>query len=205
MKHVSTNYEQSGRTGQKRRTRDQLVAAARALITEHGAAPTVEDAALAASVSRTTAYRYFPNQRALLVAAHPEVAVSSLLPPGVGDTVEERLDVAVTAFIDLILETENQQRTMLLLALKDAPSAELPLRQGRAIAWFRDALAPLEGKLTDEDLQLLAVAIRSAVGIESRVWLTDVAGRSRDEASKIMLWSARAMLAHALDSGPPKI
>ena len=33
----------------------------------------VEDAAAAASISRTTAYRYFPNERALLVAAHPEI------------------------------------------------------------------------------------------------------------------------------------
>ena len=32
------------------------------------------------SISRTTAYRYFPNKRALLVAAHPEIAATSMLP-----------------------------------------------------------------------------------------------------------------------------
>ena len=57
----------------RRRTHAALVAAARDLVAE-GLTPTVEDAAARADVSRTTAYRYFPNRTALLVAAHPEVA-----------------------------------------------------------------------------------------------------------------------------------
>jgi len=203
MLDVSSSYEQVGRTDQKRRTRDQLIAAARGLIAEHGAAPTVEEAALAASISRTTAYRYFPNQRALLVAAHPEVAATSLVPAGVGSSVEERLDVAVKAFTDLVLDTEVQQRTMLLLSLQGGSSADLPLRQGRAIGWFTDALAPLREQLGDEALHLLAVAIRSAVGIESMVWLLDVVGLSRDQAARLVQWSARAMLREVLSSGPP--
>lgn len=203
MLDVSSSYEQVGRTDQKRRTRDQLVAAARGLIAEHGVAPTVEEAALAASISRTTAYRYFPNQRALLVAAHPEVAATSLVSAGVGSSVEERLDVAVKAFTDLVLDTEVQQRTMLLLSLQGGSSADLPLRQGRAIGWFTDALAPLREQLGDEALHLLAVAIRSAVGIESMVWLLDVVGLSRDQAARLVQWSARAMLREVLSSGPP--
>ena len=65
---VSTAYELNGRTNQKRRTRDALVAAARSIVAE-GRTPTVEEVAESASISRTTAYRYFPNQRALLAAA----------------------------------------------------------------------------------------------------------------------------------------
>ena len=52
-------YESTGRTAQKNRTRKALIDAARALIVS-GITPTVEDAAAAASISRTTAYRYFP-------------------------------------------------------------------------------------------------------------------------------------------------
>jgi len=48
------------------------------------AAPTVEEAAAAASVSRTTAYRDFPNQKSLLVAAHPETEAVSLVPDDAG-------------------------------------------------------------------------------------------------------------------------
>jgi AcrR family transcriptional regulator len=203
MKVVSSSYEQSGRTQQKRRTRDQLIAATRTLIAEQGSAPTVEQAAAAASISRTTAYRYFPNQKALLVAAHPETATASLLPAGVGNDAEERLGIAVKAFTDLIIETEAQQRTMLLVSLEPGTSGDLPLRQGRAIAWFEDALAPLSARLNQADLHRLALAIRSAVGIESMVWLTDVGGLSRAQAVRVMQWSARALLNEAVTSGPP--
>jgi AcrR family transcriptional regulator len=196
---MSTPYERTGRTRQKRRTRDALVAAARDLVARGGAAPTVEAAAQAAAVSRTTAYRYFPSQRALLVAAHPETTTSTLVPADAGADPEERLLGAVTAFIRIVVDTEQQQRTMLRLSLDPETSSEsLPLRQGRAIAWFEEALAPLRGRLTDAEIPRLALSVRSAVGIESLVWLTDIAGLTREEAAERMLWVARALLLQAL-------
>ena len=113
MKTVSTPYELTGRTRQKQRTRAALVGAARHLLAQGGTAPTVEAAAEAASVSRTTAYRYFPTQNALLVAAHPEIAASTLVPEDAGDDPEARLLGAVDAFIRIVVDTEHQQRTML--------------------------------------------------------------------------------------------
>lgn len=199
---MSTPYERSGRTRQKLRTRNHLVAAARELVARGGASPTVEEAAAAASVSRTTAYRYFPNQKALLLAAHPETDATSLLSPGASDDPETRLRAAVVAFTRLIAETEPQQRTMLRLSLDpDIAGADLPLRKGRAIGWFEDALSPLSGQFSAPEIHRLAIAIRSAVGIESLVWLTDVAGLSRREAGELMQWSALAMLRHALAGG----
>ena len=200
---MSYGYEQAGRTRQKRRTREHLIAATRTLIAENGIAPTVAEAAAAASISRTTAYRYFPNQKALLVAAHPETETTSLLPTGFGADSTERLRVAVRAFHRIILGTESQQRTMLLLSLQPGADNELPLRQGRAIAWFEDALAPLRQQLAEDDLHRLAVAIRSTVGIESMVWLTDVAGLSRAHAARLMQWSAQALLHYALSGDLP--
>ncbi|MET0826166.1 MAG: TetR family transcriptional regulator, partial [Acidimicrobiales bacterium] len=73
----TASYESTGRTGQKQRTRDALVTAARGLVAD-GRTPTVEETAEAAGISRTTAYRYFSNQRSLLVAAHPETEATSL-------------------------------------------------------------------------------------------------------------------------------
>jgi AcrR family transcriptional regulator len=196
---MSTPYERTGRTRQKRWTRHALVAAARDLVARGGAAPTVEAAAQAAAVSRTTAYRYFPSQRALLVAAHPETTTSTLVPADAGADPEERLLGAVTAFIRIVVDTEQQQRTMLRLSLDPETSSEsLPLRQGRAIAWFEEALAPLRGRLTDAEIHRLALSVRSAVGIESLVWLTDIAGLTREEAAERMLWVARALLLQAL-------
>jgi AcrR family transcriptional regulator len=199
---MSTAYELAGRTQQKQRTRNALVDAARNLVAR-GLSPTVEDAAAAASISRTTAYRYFPNQRALLAAAHPETSAESLLPPDAPDDAAERLDLVVQAFMRVILDTEQQQRTMLRLSLEADPneSSDLPLRQGRAIGWIEEALAPLRSRLDDAELHRLALAVRSAAGIEALVWLTDIAGLSRSEAVELMRWSARAMYDSAL-AGP---
>jgi len=195
MSTVSSAYEQNGRISQKRRTRDALVAAARELVAQ-GRAPTVEEAAETAAISRTTAYRYFPNQRALLAAAHPETATESYLPDDAPNDVAVRLDLVVEAFTRLVVETEGQQRTMLRLSLEasDAERAQLPLRQGRAIKWIEEALSPLQPTMSPSEVHRLAVAIRSATGIEAFVWLIDVAGLSRDEATSLMRWSAQAML-----------
>jgi len=184
---------------QKRRTRQALLAAARELVSQ-GATPTVEEAALKASVSRTTAYRYFPSQRALLVAAHPEIEVRSLLPESPPEDPELRLDLVIQRFMGLILETEEQQRTMLRLSLEPDPGQRgpLPLRQGRAIGWIAEALAPLAERLPEVELQRLVLAIRSAAGIEALVWLTDVAGLTREEAIALIRRSARALLRSAI-------
>jgi AcrR family transcriptional regulator len=194
-----------GRTRQKQRTRDALVAAARDLVAA-GVAPTVEQAAEAAGLSRPTAYRYFANQRALLAAAHPETIADSLLPADPPDDPESRLELVIKALTDVIVDTEEQQRTMLRLSL-DGDSAErggLPLRQGRAIGWIEDALSPLEaGQLSADARRQLVLAIRSAVGIEALVWLTDVAKLSRTDAVNLMRWSAQALLHAAVTGRPP--
>src|SRR5215208_1915615 len=68
---------ETGRANQKRRTRAAIVEAARRLL-DQGTTPTVADAAAAALVSRTTAYRYFPTQEALLVEVSMEVDVDDI-------------------------------------------------------------------------------------------------------------------------------
>ena len=199
---MSIPYELSGRTRQKQRTRSALVAAARDLVAR-GHTPTVDEAATIASVSRTTAYRYFPSQRALLVAAHPEIEARSLLPETAPSDVVARLDAVVMAFLHLIVDTEAQQRTMLRLSLDPDPDhrGELPLRKGRAIGWIGEALSPLRGVMSARDIRRLIFAIRSAAGIEALVWLTDIAGLSRKEAVQLMRWSAGALLRSAMVDG----
>jgi AcrR family transcriptional regulator len=194
---MAISYERTGRTRQKARTRAALVDAARVLLAG-GRTPTVEEAAEAAGVSRATAYRYFPNQRALLVAAHPEIEATSLLVADAPADPHERLERTIAELIRLTVDTEPELRTMLRLSLEPHGGEELLLRQGRAIGWIEDALAPLQGRLRPSALRRLILAIRSACGIEALVWLTDVAGLSRQQASKLMRWSALALLRAAL-------
>ena len=198
---MSTPYEASGRVEQKSRTRNALVAAARELVAR-GLAPSVAEAADAAAVSRTTAYRYFPNQRSLLAAAHPETGAKSMLGEDPSADPAQRLDEVVRSFTGMILETEAQQRTMLRLSLEDDPADRggQPLRQGRAIGWITEALEPVRDQLSEDDLHRLVLAIRSATGIEALVWLTDIGGLSGEAAVELMRWSAQAMLQAALSS-----
>ena len=196
---MSTAYEETGRARQKQRTRTALVASARDLVAQGGRPPTVAEAAEAASVSRTTAYRYFPTQKSLLLAAHPEISATSMLPADIGDDPEERLAAALRGFLAMVVDTESQQRTMLRLSLEPVAGApELPLRQGRAIGWFTEALSPLTPRLGADAVHRLAVSVRAVAGIEALVWLVDVAGFSQDEAVEQMVWSAVALVRRTL-------
>lgn len=195
----SEPYESKGRTAQKMRTRKALVDAARALIVS-GVTPTVEEAADAASISRTTAYRYFPNQRDLLIAAYPEIEMKSLMGDPPPETAEARLNAVVSEYLRFTIDNEAGLRAALRLSLESHGEhhEKLVLRQGRAVTWLKDALEPLNGQIPEKAVERLVYAIRAASGIEALVWLCDMAGLSRDEAQDIMIWAAQALLRSTL-------
>ncbi|MDP9325748.1 MAG: TetR/AcrR family transcriptional regulator [Candidatus Dormibacteraeota bacterium] len=203
---MSIPYELTGRTQQKARTRNSLISAARELLAE-GLTPTVERTADRAAISRTTAFRYFPNQRAMLLATYPQLGELSLMGPGAPEDPMARLEAVTQEFTRQVLAYEPELRAQLHLALEPGPSRQdaLPLRQGRGIGWIEDALAPLRQTLPGRELRRLVLAIRATLGIEALVWLTDVAGVSREEAVDIMRSSARTLLRSAIaDAAPAK-
>ena len=75
-----------------------------------------DESAASAGISRTTAYRYFPSQRALLLAAHPEIEQKTLLPPDPPEDVPARLDIVLTELARINLDWEPELRTALRLA-----------------------------------------------------------------------------------------
>jgi AcrR family transcriptional regulator len=200
----SIPYELTGRTNQKARTRAAMLTATRELLAE-GVTPTVEKAADRAEISRTTAYRYFPNQRALLLASYPELDAPSLLDAEAPADPSARLEAVSEALGRQILEHEPELRAMLRLSLESpAPTREaLPLRQGRAIGWIEDALAPLRDRMPSSELRRLVLAIRATLGVEALVWLTDIGGLSREEAVEIMRSSARTLARAAISGATP--
>jgi AcrR family transcriptional regulator len=193
-------YLHTGRTSQKARTRDALIAAARQLLAK-GATPTVEAAATEASVGRTTAYRYFPNSRALLAATVPEIEMNSLLGADPPEDPLARLEIVAESLTRRIVEHEPEYRTQLRLALEGEPagSERVPLRRGRRIEWIEEALAPLSGRIPDGELRRLVLGICATLGIEALVWLTDMGRLSREEAVEVMRSNARTLLRSALE------
>src|SRR5919199_4495828 len=193
-------YLHTGRTNQKVRTRDALIAAARQLLAE-GAPPTVEAAAAEASVGRTTAYRYFPNSRALLVATFPEIEMDSLLGEDPPEDPMARLEIVAEHLTRRIVEHEPEYRAQLRLALEGDPAGgeSLPLRVGRRVEWVEDALAPLRGRIPEPELRRLVYGVCATLGIEALGGLTDMGGLSREEAAEVMRSNARELLRSALE------
>ncbi len=193
-------YLHTGRTSQKVRTRDALIAAARQLLAK-GVTPTVEEAAAEASIGRTTAYRYFPNSRALLAATYPEIEMRSLLGADPPEDPLARLEIMVESMTRQILEHEPELRAQLRLALEGEPAGgeSLPLRRWRRIRWIEDALSPLRGRMPEGELRRLVLGIGATLGIEALVWLTDMGGLSREEAVEVMRSNARTLLRSALE------
>jgi AcrR family transcriptional regulator len=162
--------------------------------------PTVAEAAEKALVSRTTAYRYFPTQQALLLASYPEIGKTSVLgddPPG---DINTRFEIVFAEMARQVTENEIPLRAMLKLSLDTLPKSDEPLlRRGRRRAWVEDALAPLRENMNDNQFDRLVLATTAATGIEAFVWLTDIARLDPDEALDIMRFTAETLLgtAHA--------
>jgi len=193
-------YLHTGRTSQKARTRDALIAAARQLLAE-GVTPTIEAAAAEAAIGRTTAYRYFPNSRALLAATYPEIEMDSLLGADPPEDPLARLEMVLEGQTRQLLEYEPELRAQLRLALEGDPAGGdgLPLRRGRRIRWIEEALSPLSERMSKPKLRQLVYGIGATLGIEAFVWLTDMVGLSREEAVEVMRSNARTLLRAALE------
>ena len=83
----------------------------------------------------------------------------------------------------------------------------MPVRSERRMTWIRVALKPLEGKLPEDTLRRLTMALALTFGTEAIITLRDVCQLEPDEAKQTMLWAARGLLNAALDegtSGPQK-
>ncbi len=188
------------RLAQKLRTRAALLRAARELIAE-GQTPTVTEVADAATVSRATAYRYFPTQEALLVEARlDETAptVASLFGAGAPTDPEDRAALVQNVLYDLARDNETQYRVFLrgslTRSLQNANGTEEPLRGARRAALLAEALEPLAGELPAEEIERLKTALAMLVGVESMVVLRDVLRLGHDDARDAGEWAVRQLL-----------
>ena len=191
---MNVPYQDTGRVQQKARTLEALVAATRRLL-RSGVTPTVEEVAAEARVSRTTAYRYFPTQRSLLLAAYPEAGKESVLGDDPPADVASRFNIVFAEMARQVTENEAPLRSMLRLSLEPSTDGDQPLlRRGRRRLWIADALAPLRANMSDDDFDRLVLAIAATTGIESFIWLTDIARLTADEALRTMRFTAQTLL-----------
>jgi AcrR family transcriptional regulator len=168
---------------------------------ERGAIPSVSEVAEAASVSRATAYRYFPSQAVMIQEAVGE-ALGPILDwhSDLGDA-EERISQLI-AFAYPRMETyETTLRAALQLAIQQRArlqagtlGEEEPIVRGHRKELLGEALRPLKGKLRRPAFDRLTQSLSLIFGTEALVVLKDIWGLDGDEARRVAVWAAHALV-----------
>jgi AcrR family transcriptional regulator len=199
--------EKSGRPNQKARTRKDLLQAASRLM-KQGRAPTLEEVAEEALVSRATAYRYFPSAEALLVEASVDVAVPGPEEMFRGETSTDpvaRLQRVETTLYDMILANEPLLRAMLAHSIQQGMRADedgkVPRRQNRRIPLIDAALAPARDEFKPGAVKTLLKALALIMGPESSIVVKDVLQLDDADARKVKRWAIRALVEAARRPG----
>lgn len=194
------------RLNQKARTRTALLESARTLVRE-GHRPTVEEAALAAGISKRTAYRYFDSQDHLLADAaleglRPKIA-EMLDAVSASDGVHSRVTSLARALSNLSTEHDSELREMIRASLnrgasKGQPGAP-PMRGSRRLDWIRTALQPLDDTFSADQMAKLTDALAVCLGIDASMVLRDICGVTGAEAEDLMVWMATTMIDKAIN------
>lgn len=168
-----------------------MIATARDMM-QQGQSPSVSDVAEQAEVSRSTAYRYFPTQAAMVYA----VVGESLGP--ILDWTSEKVD-PVERIGDLIAESfpvisanEMTFRAALRVALDNdgtSISGNSPSR-GHRVELLEHALATLPP--SDSRTQLVQ-ALSVLFGIEGLVVLRDICGLDHPASLRVIAWAAETL------------
>ncbi|WP_155888894.1 TetR/AcrR family transcriptional regulator [Inquilinus limosus] len=188
----------TGRSNQKLRTRQALLAAARHLM-DRGEPVTVIAAAEAAAISKATAYRYFSDSDALTLeavldggVATPEEIV------GEAENVRERVLRVARYLFRLTRDAETKFRLFLARALDawvaDGGRMTIDLRGGRRLPMYEHALAPVRSRMTPHDFDFLVKSLSAASGMEAYIALKDVCRVNDAMADAILASNISAIL-----------
>jgi AcrR family transcriptional regulator len=188
----------TGRSSQKARTRQALLAAARQVM-ERGEPVTVLAAAQEAGISKATAYRYFSTSETLILEATLDAKVAT--PEEiVGDAqdVRERVIRVQRYLFTLTRASETKFRLFLARALDasvaDRGHASREIRGGRRLPMYEHALAPVRSRLSRKQFQFLVLSLSAASGMESYLALKDVCRVDDATADRIAVSNIEAIL-----------
>ena len=185
------------RDRQKAETREQIIEAVHAVLTEeHPATLSMPRVAARAGTSLRTLYRYFPTKEALIDAASETFVVS---PDEVGgrlglDNLAEYLRIQWSQFSRSVAAVRAQHATPAGRALRDT-------RLPRQRALVRAALVEHGVSLPDDDLDRLTDLVIATLSSSMYLELVDRMGRSDDEAARMAAFAVAAVVDHATHQG----
>ena len=200
-----TQPAEEAERGPRARTRRLMLETAIALM-QRGETPSVSDVAEAAGVSRATAYRYFPSQADLVHAVVDEGLGPILSWQSDSADAEERVADLLKLSMPRIVEFEATFKAALKLSLEQwargragTLGEEPEFKRGHRIDLLREALAPLEGKLSPKKIDRLAQALSLVFGVEVLTVLKDIWGLDGQETQSVAQWAASALVRAALE------
>jgi AcrR family transcriptional regulator len=195
-----------GREAQRRRTRKAIVDAAVRLSAD-GGAPSVDEIAAAADVSRRTVYLHFPSLDQLLIEAtlgalNEPAVETALADPAVATDAAARVETLIRTLLLAEPDSLPLGRRLIRLTVDPPPDAAraqtAPRRSPRRIGWLEQACEPLRDTLGPEAFERLISALCTVVGWEAQVALRDVRGLDPQAELEAVIWGARALVAAAI-------
>ncbi len=169
------------------------------------------EAADRALISVATAYRYFSSAEDLWWEASKTIAFQGALADAnqrieaAGTDPQARLEALIRSTGFRMLDDQAPYRQMVKAALDqwfrqaDVPHAKrVPIREGRRNRQISNAIAPLQGELSNKDVERVAHALALVVGTEAVLALVDAAGLDVPAAKASLLDAGRWLLAGAL-------
>ncbi len=190
--------------GPRARTRRLMLDTASRLM-QDGTTPSVSDVAESAGVSRATAYRYFASQAALVQAVVDEglgpILTWTSTSRDAGCRVAELIDVSMPR----IQAFEATFKAALKLSLEQwakrqagTLGEEPKFTRGHRIALLRDAISPLNDRLSEGSFDRLAQALSLIFGVEALIVLQDIWGLDGEATRAVAQWAAKALVRGAL-------
>lgn len=188
------------RVNQKRRTRVELLRAARELIENGNQNPSIGDVADHALISRATAYRYFSSSEEMIREAVLDGVADAIHVPAAneGDGAVEaaaRLDKLVIQVFEMVVDNEGVFRALLATSATGQSNTR---RGGRRLTWLRETLSPVEKDMTSKEFDRLVHSLSLLIGIEALVVTRDICELGNKDAEKMLRWMAETLLTAAI-------
>ena len=189
--------------GHRSRVFRRLLTEAVALV-RRGRIPSVAEVALAADVSRATAYRYFPSRSKLVSAVIAEALAPVRRAVPRKGAPKARLHELLDRTYSRFAEYEPHMRAALQLALEHQSLEaaglleEEPFRRGQRQEILKVTLAPLKSRLGPRGFGRLVKALAVVYGIEPMVILKDICGANDRDTEAVVRWMMDALVDAAL-------
>ena len=191
---MKNDYLSKGRTGQKQKTREKILQAAKDLQGK-GMEFNLETVAKIAGVSRATIYRYYSNKDILSAEAVLDMRTRTpdqILAEYSQADLETTLLGIQQYYNTLAINNEKAFRKYLSVILN--PENPISVRGARRIRTLTNALVGKKHSLSEEDQKRLIYIATLMMGIEAFIVTRDVCQLDKEAAEEVLQWGLKTVI-----------